>query len=92
MPLAEPGELEAWLSAWLAPRLGLAAADVDRLKPFHEYGLDSLVAVELSGRLEQLLGRPVSPSAAWEHPTINGLSEYLRSGQEPEFIDMDLQA
>ena len=56
------------------------AADIKRDLEFFDYGLDSLHAVDLSGHLEELLGRPLSPSLAWEFPTISGLAAHLAAG------------
>ena len=47
--------IEAWLLEWLVARLGLDAADVSRDRPFAEFGVDSLTAVELSQELEDAI-------------------------------------
>ena len=73
-------ELEAWIIDWLATNAGVAAAEIHRDRAFTDYGLDSLLAVQLSGRLEYLLGRSLSPSLAWEFPTIAKLSVHLVEG------------
>lgn len=70
-------ELQEWIAGWIAEKLGVPVAQVGLSSPFSEFGLDSLAAVELSGRLEKLLGCEVSPSAAWEYPTIAELSQFL---------------
>ncbi|MCB9698932.1 MAG: acyltransferase domain-containing protein [Alphaproteobacteria bacterium] len=38
-----------------------------------ELGLDSVLAVELAERLQRALGRPVAPTAAFDHPTVDAL-------------------
>jgi acyl carrier protein len=75
-------------------RSGSRAADRDRLRvrrdlEFFDYGLDSLHAVDLSGHLEELLGRPLSPSLAWEFPTISGLAAHLAAGGSGTQEDLD---
>ena len=69
--------LEAWIANWLVRNADVPAADIKRDLEFFDYGLDSLHAVDLSGHLEELLGRPLSPSLAWEFP------DHLRTGRAP---------
>lgn len=51
---------------------------LSRNKAFRDLGLDSLMAVELSGRLNRRLGVKLSAVAAFDYPDINALSEYLQ--------------
>jgi acyl carrier protein len=69
--------IEAWMLEWLVGRLALDAADVSRDRPFAEFGVDSLTAVELSQELEQQFGVPLPPIVAWNYPTPAALSRYL---------------
>jgi acyl-CoA synthetase (AMP-forming)/AMP-acid ligase II/acyl carrier protein len=69
--------IETWMLEWLVNRLGLDAADVARDRPFAEFGVDSLTAVELSHELEQQFGVPLPPIVAWNYPTPAALSRYL---------------
>jgi acyl-CoA synthetase (AMP-forming)/AMP-acid ligase II len=69
--------IEAWLEDWLVDRGGLDAADIHRDKPFAEFGVDSLTAVELSHELEEEFGVPLPPIVAWNYPTPAALSRYL---------------
>jgi acyl carrier protein len=69
--------IEAWLLGWLVERAGIPRDDTDREKPFSDYGLDSLTAVEMSQELEQWLGVELSPILAWNYPTPLALSRYL---------------
>ena len=80
----EPGELdrlteriEAWLLDWLMERGGVPRDLVSRDRPFAEYGLSSLTAVELSQDLETWLGIELSSVIAWKYPTPESLSRYL---------------
>lgn len=95
-PSAQPArtvrELEDWMAAWLAPKLGVTPESIDREAPFTEYGLDSMAAVTLSGKLEQFLGQPVSPSIAWEHPSVAAVArELLRSQSDVAAGDLDAE-
>jgi acyl-CoA synthetase (AMP-forming)/AMP-acid ligase II/acyl carrier protein len=70
-------EIEESLLTWLVERAGVDPSEVDRSRPFAEYGLDSLTAVELTERLEQMLNLRLSPTIAWNYPTPAALAEYL---------------
>ena len=74
--------LEAWLVAKVAARAGIDAREVDRREPFAVYGLDSVAATAISGELEELLDRPVSPTALYEHPSIGRLARFLAGAPE----------
>ncbi len=69
--------IESWLLNWLVDRAAIAREDVHRDKPFAEYGLDSLTAVELSQELEDWVGVEVVATVAWNYPTPASLSVYL---------------
>lgn len=69
--------IEAWMLHWLMTRLGLAAEDVSRDRPFAEYGVDSLTAVEMSHELEQQFSVPLPPIVAWNYPTPAALARFL---------------
>lgn len=78
--------VESWLLTWLVQRAAIPRGEVHRDKPFAEYGLDSLTAVEMSQELEDWLGVEVSPTVAWNYPTPATLSVYLArqvDGEEP---------
>ena len=62
---------------WLITRLGLAPDDVLRDRPFAEYGVDSLTAVEMSHELEQQFSVPLPPIVAWNYPTPAALARFL---------------
>jgi amino acid adenylation domain-containing protein/thioester reductase-like protein len=74
-------ELERRLVAWLATRLGVAPAELSITEPLARYGLDSRAAVDLSGELERWLGRRVSATIAYAHPSISTLAEYLAGSE-----------
>ena len=69
--------VEAWLMNWLVDRAGVPRDEISRDKPFAEYGLDSLTAVELSHDLEDWLNLELTPVLAWNYPTPARLAEYL---------------
>jgi acyl carrier protein len=69
--------LRGWLIAHLAARVRIAPEAVDTTRTFEEYGLDSRVAVQVSGALERLLEHRLSPALLYEHQTIDALSAHL---------------
>jgi acyl carrier protein len=75
--ITTPRDVEEWLIGYLAPLLKIDRDQIDRRRPFAEYGLDSLAAVTLSGELERWLGRELSPTLAWDYPTIESLARHL---------------
>lgn len=56
-------------------RLPLARVPQDR--PLRALGMDSLMALELRQRLERHTGLALSPSLAWNHPTVQALADHL---------------
>ncbi|MGK5730984.1 acyl carrier protein [Streptomyces sp. URMC 124] len=75
-PLTEES-LRQWLIEHLAKRIEAAPSDIDTQKSFEAYGLDSRVAVQVSGALEKVVERRLSPGLLYEHQTIDDLSGYL---------------
>jgi acyl-CoA synthetase (AMP-forming)/AMP-acid ligase II/acyl carrier protein len=69
--------IELWLLEWLVARLGLDVGEVSRDRPFAEFGVDSLTAVELSHELETEFKVPLPPIVAWNYPTPAALARYL---------------
>ncbi len=69
--------IETWLLEWLVARLGLDPTDVSRDRPFAEFGVDSLTAVELSHELETEFQVPLPPIVAWNYPTPASLARYI---------------
>jgi acyl carrier protein len=70
-------QIEAWLLEWLVARLSMDPKDVSRDRPFAEFGVDSLTAVELSQELEDEFKVPLPAIIAWNYPTPAALARYL---------------
>jgi phthiocerol/phenolphthiocerol synthesis type-I polyketide synthase C len=73
-------EIEAWLTARIARRVGLNAAEIDPDLPFARYGIDSASAVRIAGDLEQWLGKRLSPTLLYECRTVRILARRLHAG------------
>jgi acyl carrier protein len=69
--------IRTWLIEHLAGRVGIAPAEVDTGRSFEAYGLDSRVAVQVSGLLEKIVERRLSPGLLYEHQSIDALSGFL---------------
>lgn len=69
--------LRRWLIGHLAARTGIKPDSIDTTERFETYGLDSRDAVQVSGALEKLVERRLSPGLLYEHQTIDELSGYL---------------
>jgi acyl carrier protein len=70
-------DIEVWLVRELADLLGIGEHEIDIHEPFASYGLSSIATVSFSGRLEDWLGIELSPTLAWDYPTIEALAAYL---------------
>jgi len=70
-------KLRAWLVAELARMVKITEAEVDTAKPFDAYGLDSRSAVQVSGALEKVVERRLSPGILFDHETIDELADHL---------------
>ncbi|TDD84666.1 aminotransferase class I/II-fold pyridoxal phosphate-dependent enzyme [Actinomadura rubrisoli] len=84
-PGRRAAEIEAWLTAGVADRLGLPARSIDATAPFAALGLDSKTAVAIVGELGAWLGRPLTPGTVFERPTIRDVAAWLGGdGTAPE--------
>jgi len=81
--LVDRGDIEAWLVANISTRTSVARAQIDLREPFAAYGLDSMAVVSLSGQLEAALGRKLSPTLAYDFPTVESLARHLAGEISP---------
>ncbi|HBJ35187.1 MAG TPA: fatty acyl-AMP ligase, partial [Planctomycetaceae bacterium] len=58
-----------WMVLWLIVRGGIDAEQIDVARRFEDYGLDSLMAIELVGDLEDACDVELTPTVAMRHPT-----------------------
>jgi acyl-CoA synthetase (AMP-forming)/AMP-acid ligase II/3-oxoacyl-(acyl-carrier-protein) synthase/acyl carrier protein len=66
-----------WLVEWIAQRTGQPSSGIDIHAPFSAFGLGSLDAVEMSGKLQQRLGRNLPPTLVYDFPSIDLLARHL---------------
>ncbi len=69
--------LRGWLIEAVAQRLSIAPATLDTDRSFEDYGLDSRAGLELSGQIERILERRLSPALLYQHPTVDALVGFL---------------
>ena len=72
-----------WISSWLARRLELLPAEIDVGQPLALYGLDSLMAVELTHDVELAFGHRLDVGELIDAPSIARLAERL-AGDLPQ--------
>ncbi|MEV8379149.1 acyl carrier protein [Kribbella sp. NPDC056861] len=81
-PVTEAG-LREWLVAFVAARLEVSPEEIDPGRPFEDYGLDSRAAIQLSGKLEKVVERRLSPALLYQHSSIDALVRHLNVTSEP---------
>jgi amino acid adenylation domain-containing protein len=75
-------EIQTFLLTRVASLLETDASSIDPRQPFTYYGLGSVQAVSLTGDLEIFLNRKLSPTLAWDYPTIELLSDHLANDSQ----------
>ena len=87
-------EIAAWFVSQLSSELGLLPTEIETSVPFANYGLDSVHAIRLTAALQAWLGRELSPTLAYEYPTIDLISRFLADGRTaaPNGINVDARA
>ena len=75
-PLIEPDKsrralaIQEWLITQIAELTEVPRSGIDVTKPFQYYGLNSAEAAMLSVDLEKWLQIKVTPTIAWDYPTL----------------------
>ncbi|AVH55794.1 MULTISPECIES: acyl carrier protein [Streptomyces] len=70
-------ELHVWLTQVVADYLGNPPDALDPAKPLAEAGLDSVYALSICGEIEETLDVAVEPTLAWDHPSIDAITDHL---------------
>ncbi|MBP5975408.1 AMP-binding protein [Brasilonema sp. CT11] len=69
--------IQTWLVSHLALYLNIPPDEIDIQEPFTAYGLDSAVAVSMTGELGEWIGCELAIILFWEYPSIEILAQYL---------------
>ncbi|MEO0852352.1 MAG: beta-ketoacyl synthase N-terminal-like domain-containing protein, partial [Cyanobacteria bacterium J06648_11] len=72
-----PQDIQTWLVERVARLTGESARSLSATTPLAQYGLSSVDAVSLSGEVSDWLDIDLSPTLAYNYPTIASLSSYL---------------
>ena len=91
-PSATRTSLRRWLVSHVAATRELDPEAVDTRERFSDHGLDSLGAVRLVNALAAHLGRPLSPTLIWDHPTIDALAAFLSSDAPPAAAERESES
>jgi acyl carrier protein len=75
----ETKDVQNWLVSYLAELLEIDRNEVDITVAFERYGLDSAVAIGLTGDLGEWLGYDLDPNLLYDYPTIEALARHLVS-------------
>ncbi len=70
-------KIQSWIASYLAELLEVDPEEVDISLPFDRYGLDSAVAIGLTGDLEEWLNTRLDPTLLYDYPTVSALSKHL---------------
>lgn len=76
---------EQWLRIALAELMEIDAAQISSNQPFSEQGVDSLIGLRLTRKLEDQLGVEVELEWLFDHPSIQALAQFL----DERFGDID---
>ena len=77
--------IQAWLTTWLSQRLKVPPHAINPHQSFADYGIDSVMAVELAQDLQEGFGlqQDIEATIAWNFPNIAALADYLAGLQTP---------
>ncbi|MCB0117754.1 MAG: AMP-binding protein, partial [Anaerolineales bacterium] len=75
-------DIQSFLVDRIASILETDTTSIDPRQPFTYYGLGSVQAVSLTGDLEVFLNRKLSPTLAWDYPTIELLANHLANDSQ----------
>ena len=70
-------EIKEWLISYLSDLLEIEPEQINVETTFSRYGLDSSVAVVLTGDLADWLGKELELRVVWDYPTIASLAQHL---------------
>ncbi len=69
--------IETKLISELSQYLRVSPDEINIREPLTAYGLDSSVALDLTGELSKWIGCELESTLFWDHPSIEELTQYL---------------
>jgi acyl carrier protein len=70
-------QLRQWFVDKVSEESGIERSIIRECEPLSRYGLTSMQAVTITGDLEAVLGRRITPTLLWENPTIDAAVRIL---------------
>jgi len=77
-PTNETSSVLDWLRELFARELKMAPRELGPNRTFSDFGIDSILMIELVKMLERTLNISLAPTVLFEHDTLNALSVHLR--------------
>jgi len=71
--------VQSWLVSLVARTLKIEVSQIEIDTALPDYGVDSIMLVQLLRPISERVGEPIDPSILFEYPTIEGLSQWLIS-------------
>lgn len=85
-------EIEGWILEWVTEELQFSLENLKKDNKFSEYGLTSVMTINLMRDLGSRAGQAVDPVTAWHYPTAALLSHYLaeqwNGGSQNKFVEI----
>jgi alkylation response protein AidB-like acyl-CoA dehydrogenase/acyl carrier protein len=83
--------MQTWVTGWISQRLGIDFQSVDPQSSLAEYGLDSMMAIELLEDLGSWFPYSLQLDAQliWNFPTIGSLASHLNVWVSQHLVDQD---
>ncbi len=69
--------VKEWLAQRMAKQLKINKDSIETNKPFEDYGLDSLFAVQVTGELEKVVELRLSPALLFENTCIDDVAKVI---------------
>ncbi|APF89471.1 acyl carrier protein (plasmid) [Ralstonia solanacearum] len=66
-----------WLVAYLAGKLSIDPQKIDTQATFADHGVDSMIAIVMSGDLSSWAPCDLNPTALYEYPSIAALAQHV---------------
>jgi acyl carrier protein len=87
---SDASAVQAWMIERLAKQLKKDVTDIDPARPFEEYGLDSMFAVQVTAELEKVVEMRLSPALLFENTCIDDVAKVIsNSAAETELQEVD---
>ncbi|MFZ1290695.1 MAG: AMP-binding protein [Melioribacteraceae bacterium] len=83
-------QIVEFISKKVSEELKIHINEIDKEKPFSEYGFDSSKSLSLVGELEEFINYTLEPTLLWNYPTINKLANFLSTEKTKDEPKTDL--